>query len=412
MLRRAYHAVHDRLQASSVMNLTAHRERRSDRTGGHPVAANAEDHLVAAIEWLVRAQDATLDGGVSRGYSVAWHPYFRIRGWQPAYPETTGYLIPTMYDAACRLDRPDLRERAVRMADWELQVQLPSGAVQSGVIGEQLVPAPAVFNTGQVLFGLVRAHMETGRDEYLSGARRAADYMVRAQGADGNFEHGRSAVARDDCTTYYTRAAWALCVFGTYVQERRYTDAAERNVRFGLAQQLDNGWFRANCLSDPDRPLLHTIAYAVEGILGCGLLLRREEYVAAARKTAVALARQQRPDGGLSGRFARDWSAQASWDCLTGDAQMAAVWWHIGGTTGDADLQARAHRMCRFLMRTQNRAAPDPGLAGGIKGSFPIDGDYGRYEVLNWPTKFFVDALLLTNPTPPASVPGHAAAVQ
>ncbi|HLQ22094.1 MAG TPA: hypothetical protein VK132_02750, partial [Gemmatimonadales bacterium] len=131
------------------MNLTAHRERRRDRTGGHPVAANAEDHLVAAIEWLVRAHDATRDGGVSRGYSVAWHPYFRSRGWQPAYPETTGYVIPTMYDAARRLDRPDLRERAVRMADWELQVQLPSGAVQSGVIGEQRVPTPAVFNTGQ-----------------------------------------------------------------------------------------------------------------------------------------------------------------------------------------------------------------------------------------------------------------------
>ncbi len=109
--------------------------------------------------------------------------------------------------------------------------------MQSGVIGELRVPTPAVFNTGQVLFGLVRAHMETGRDEYLSGARRAADYMVQAQGADGSFEHGRSAMARDYCTTYYTRAAWALCVFGTHVQERRYTDAAERNVRFGLSQR-------------------------------------------------------------------------------------------------------------------------------------------------------------------------------
>jgi len=36
-----------------------------------------------------------------------------------------------------------------------------------------------------------------------------------------------------------------------------------------------------------------------------------------------------------------------------------------------------------------------PGLRGGVKGSCPFDGDYGRYEVLNWATKFFVDALLL-----------------
>jgi len=30
-----------------------------------------------------------------------------------------------------------------------------------------------------------------------------------------------------------------------------------------------------------------------------------------------------------------------------------------------------------------------------VKGSHPFDGEYGRYEVLNWATKFFVDALLL-----------------
>jgi hypothetical protein len=46
-------------------------------------------------------------------------------------------------------------------------------------------------------------------------------------------------------------------------------------------------------------------------------------------------------------------------------------------------------------MSTQNGETRNPGLRGGIKGSFPFDGDYGRFEVLNWATKFFVDALLL-----------------
>jgi len=43
---------------------------------------------------------------------------------------------------------------------------------------------------------------------------------------------------------------------------------------------------------------------------------------------------------------------------------------------------------------TQNRTSAEPGLRGGIKGSYPLDGEYGRYEVLNWATKFFVDALI------------------
>ena len=130
-------------------------ELRRDRAGGHPLASDPREHLVAAIEWLVRAHDATPDGGVSRGYSVAWNPYFQRRGWQPSYPETTGYLIPTFFDAAEDLRQADLRARAIRMTDWELEVQLSSGAVQGGVIGEHVHPSPAVFNTGQVIFGLV-----------------------------------------------------------------------------------------------------------------------------------------------------------------------------------------------------------------------------------------------------------------
>ena len=47
-----------------------------------------------------------------------------------------------------------------------------------------------------------------------------------------------------------------------------------------------------------------------------------------------------------------------------------------------------------FLKRTQNRHGREPGVRGGIKGSWPVGGAYGAYEVLNWATKFFVDALM------------------
>ncbi len=32
---------------------------------------------------------------------------------------------------------------------------------------------------------------------------------------------------------------------------------------------------------------------------------------------------------------------------------------------------------------------------GGIKGSFPVNGAYGRYQYLNWAAKFFMDSLML-----------------
>ena len=52
-------------------------------------------------------------------------------------------------------------------------------------------------------------------------------------------------------------------------------------------------------------------------------------------------------------------------------------------------------RVLGFLKRTQSLTSRDPGVRGGIKGSFPVYGDYGKARVLNWATKFFIDALLL-----------------
>ncbi len=126
---------------------------------------NTTDHAVmihvdAAVQWICRAQDAFADGGVARSYSLVYNPYFQRRGWVPSYPETTGYIIPTMFDYARLAARQDIFDRAVRMADWECDAQMENGAVQGGTIDQP--PTPAIFNTGQVIFGWVRAFQETG----------------------------------------------------------------------------------------------------------------------------------------------------------------------------------------------------------------------------------------------------------
>ena len=45
-------------------------------------------HLESALKWLCQAHEKGACG-VSAGYSF-------FRGWLPPYPETTGYIIPTM----------------------------------------------------------------------------------------------------------------------------------------------------------------------------------------------------------------------------------------------------------------------------------------------------------------------------
>ena len=65
------------------------------RTDWNDICMSVEQRLNAAMAWLCRAQDASHDFGVARAFSLVYQPFFGGRGWQPSYPETTGYIIPT-----------------------------------------------------------------------------------------------------------------------------------------------------------------------------------------------------------------------------------------------------------------------------------------------------------------------------
>lgn len=345
------------------------------------------------MEWMCRAQDAAGGGGVARSYSLRWQRGYRKSGWLPAYPETTGYIIPTFFDYGGLTGLGEFHDRAARMAEWESTVQLENGAVQGAVIG--LEPTPAVFNTGQVLFGWARAYEETRNQAFLQSAVRAADFLVAAQDGDGAWRLHGSRYARTGVNVYDTRSAWGVARAWQVTGDERYRECARKNLEFARGRVAANGWIAECCLDDDVRPLLHTLAYAMEGLLEGGLLLGQEAIVEAARRTADALVGRQRQDGSLSGRFDASWRPAVAWSCLTGDAQTSICWWRLFEVTREERYRAAGRAMNRFLMRTQKIHDANPGVRGGIKGSHPIWGGYGPYEYLNWAAKFFADALLL-----------------
>jgi len=358
-------------------------------------AGDAAHSVGAAVEWLCRAQDVAGDGGVARSYSLVYNPFFGARGWTAAYPETTGYIIPTMFDYARASARGELFGRAVRMADWECEVQMPSGAVQGGTITEP--PSPAVFNTGQVLFGWVRAFKETGNERYLQSAVKAGDFLLSCQDADGGWRKQLSRFASQTMPfyTYNARTAWGLLQLAEASGKQGYRNAAVRNIDFALGEQLENGWFKNNCLGDPSRPLLHTIAYALQGVLEVGIALNNTAYISAVRLAADHLLYNQRVDGSLAGRFTDRWDPAVKYSCLTGNAQTAIVWGRLFQITGDARYLEGMTKANAYLRKVQWMETGNPGLDGGISGSYPLHGEYGRFEVLNWAVKFFIDSLML-----------------
>ncbi len=349
---------------------------------------DARRGLQAAAEWLARAQDATGCGGVSASYDIA------KRQWAGAYPETTGYIIPTFFRYAEFSGQSEYRERAIRMAEWESEIQLPAGGVRAGTMDATQI-VPTIFNTGQVLFGWLSAWQQTQDTRFRDSLVRAADWLTAAQDPDGAWRRFASPFATHTLNTYNTRVAFGLAKAGHALGEPRYIDAAMRNVQWALTQMHPNGWLENNDLEDNNRPLTHTIAYATRGMLEVGLITADTALVDAAARIARAVAGTQRRDGALPGRLDSRWKPASRWTCVTGNAQMAIIWQRLARETGDSALQAAAENANRFNLSVQDPTAADEGVRGGTPGSHPLKGGYMKNRYPNWAGKFFMDALML-----------------
>jgi len=346
-----------------------------------------EDHLQGAIDWLCRAQDvrdAEADAGsVSAGWSFE-------DGWLPGYPETTGYIIETFLSAADVLQQPELVERAGRMIDWELSIQLPDGAFP-GHFGEA-GSRPVIFNTGQIMHGMIAGYSQLDRADCLEAAVRAGRWLLRHQDDDGcwrQYEHNNTP------HVYNTRATWALLATGFLAADAELITAACRNLDWALSRQTPSGWFANNAFVAGRAPFTHTIAYAIRGFLESGVLLDDDRYLQAAVLAGQGMAKVQRRDGWLAGTYRDDWVAAAGYCCLTGLAQMSLNWTRLAQITGDESFRNHARAGLAYLKTTQKLDAGDPVVRGAIAGSSPIWGGYSRFEYPNWAAKFFADALLM-----------------
>ncbi len=343
--------------------------------------------LRANIAWLRRAQDcsASQDGGVA-------HSYDWLTGWKSSYPETTGYIVPTLLAYSDLAGDAAAETAARRMLDWLVSIQLEDGAFQGGRVDSE--PRVAVtFNTGQILLGLAAGADRFGA-AYHDAMRAAADWLVTTQDSDGCWRSHPSPFAMPGDRTYDTHVAWGLLEAARVVPDSKYGDAGLANVRWALGHQQENGWFGHCCLTDPSRPLTHTIGYTLRGVLEGYRFSQEADLLEASQRTARALLGVMQPNGFIAGRLDAGWRPAASWACLTGIVQIALCWLQLFEHTGDADYLTAARTANSFVRSTMYMSGK-PDVVGAVGGSFPLYGEYGRYSYLNWAAKFCADSNML-----------------
>ena len=356
-----------------------------------PLSGEIEKRARAAVDWILLAQSAGGDGGVSLGY----FPCDEECGWRPSYPETTGYIITSLLAFGQRFQDEDVIARALQMADWETDIQMTSGAVQGGPVCPPEKQTPCAFNTGMVLEGWVSAYCLRQDSRYLEAARRSANWLISDMNEQGYFRTNGQFVATGLIKTYNVLCAWALYRLGNLLPGSGYQSAAFRSVEAALRQQQRNGWFANNCLTRPEAPLLHTISYTLQGILEIGISAGRAEFVQSSRRSVDALLSHITDDGFIPGRFFSDWGAACFSSCLTGSAQLAIVCYRLYEYLGDRKYWAAAERLVNYLKPLQLLNSPNLALNGALPGSFPLFGNYMTAGYPNWATKYLLDALLL-----------------
>lgn len=351
-------------------------------------------HITEGMNWLYESYNKGFPG--SSGF------YNMNLGWQDPYPETTGYIIETFFDYADYLQNKanstnnnsdDFYNAAINMTDWLISVQLDNGAFPGGLHSNK-GSSPNVFNTGQIMIGLLRTYDETQNSKYLESAQKAGDWLVNIQNEDGSWS---DFTYEKGARSYHSRVSWPLLVLYQKIPLNVYKDASIKNIDWVLNNQRANFWFEKTNFFDENTSLTHTLAYTLRGLLESALILENASYFDKVVNSIEKLMKiyETRKYEFLPAVFDENWKSTVNYSCLTGCAQFSIILSKMYLQTKDIRYFNTALKINSALKSSQLLGSYNLNVKGAIKGSDPVYGAYMPFSFPNWATKFYVDALLL-----------------
>jgi hypothetical protein len=164
-----------------------------------------------------------------------------------------------------------------------------------------------------------------------------------------------------------------------------------------MAQQRPNFWFDKTSLTEENRPWTHYIAYTISGLLECYLLLKNEDkkLFDSFYGAGSAVLDYFEKHKWLPGSFDEHWESRDAYTCITGNAQMGIVWLQVYQLTKEERFLKGAEAILEQVKSVQPLNPARPIFHGSLTGSYPIDGQYSTYSLINWAPKFFADALMM-----------------
>jgi hypothetical protein len=345
-------------------------------------------HWHAAMRWLL-AGIAHQNGRGAPAFASRWR--YPLRGWSPSYPETTGYLIETLLHPRVRSNFPEAEAAAQSCSEWLLQVQntngsFPSGYAQSG--------KPSVFNSTQILFGLLEAAAYWKDLRFEEAARQTFHWLVELLDETGLWQ--QAAYVPGYVPSYYTRALWPVILAAKILQMPEQEPLLRKALRRYMDRWRPDGTVRDWGFSAGAPAHTHTVAYTLRGLLECGLLLQEEEAIRMAEHSARSLCVSYEEHGRLAGSYSEGWKGNYAHLCVTGNLQLSCFLFRLHQLRPDPIYVHYARCFLADALPAQRlRGGAD--VFGAVPGSVPFYGAYLPLRYPGWAAKFLIDACILSS---------------
>lgn len=354
----------------------------------------ADETLVNIFQWIKESFKASGDGGSSAYYRMGV-------GWKASYPETTGYLIPTLYEYADYTKNDEWRTLAKNAADWLLSIQSNAGGWQGLQVDEKC--ELRIFNSAMILDGLITTYKRENDVKYLEAAIKGAQWVITRIDENGlfsknNFSNGGS------FDTLVVACVLMVIQFMPEEEQKEHIPVLRKSLDALISLQMENGWFRKCNIesSYKDTALLHHLGYTLDGLIISSSLLNDDKYYDVAKRTAKELLSKFEVNLELPAFIKSNWETfyDINWKraslCLTGYSQIAIVFQKISAKENDLRYLNAAYKINDIVGAIGNHKFKNKGLNFGLSGSYPIDGNYQEFQFVNWAAKYHAESVLLS----------------
>lgn len=257
--------------------------------------------------WLASAPVRNTDASQKR-YGAFNHGVHEKTGRVPGqYTEITGYGISTFAHLYRWYQDPAYLKIAQEAAAFLLKIQHSNGAYPHCPDPEQGCEQGELFtfDTSMCTMGVMDLYNVDPREEYLDSARKAGEWLISMQRADGAFKakatvqagHTNTGNFFGDGSCIHVKNAMALLKVADVTGDTHFDEAARKICDYVLKLQDYDGLFWA--MPTKNFVFTHAHCYACEGFISAGAYTGEERYTQAALKGIEWLRKSQNSDGSV-----------------------------------------------------------------------------------------------------------------